>query len=111
MAPAPPPSPLMHAPLAPTSNAQAWLSASPCPVSRLQLSHRGIRGQVALGDGQVIVGDPVGDPFPLLGSPEHGVEIWEVLKDVKPLLRPQSQRPVPELGALWTQPTQQQTWR
>lgn len=59
--------------------------------------YRGIWGQVTFRDWQVIVRDPVGDPFLLLSCPEHRVEIWEILEDVKALLSPQPQCPVPKL--------------
>lgn len=63
-------------------------------------AHRGVLLQVVLRDGDVVAREAVRHQLPLLGGPQRGRQVGEVLKEIEALLRPVAQRPVAQLGAL-----------
>lgn len=75
------------------------MHAVPCRHAKID-THRGIFGQVPLGNGHMVVEHFARDPLLGLAFPQNGVQIGEVVVNVNAIIAPSTQRPAAELGTL-----------
>lgn len=73
---------------------------NPPPRGRRGGAHRGVVEGVRLRDGDVVVGELVGDQLEVLGVPKVRVEIGKVVVEIKAFVRPSAQCPAGQLRAL-----------